>query len=495
MAALTVFAVTASLNLSTVPASAATAAMPYDFDGDGDPDLVVGVPQMRIGSAHAAGAVVVLPASAGGVALSATLITQASPGVPGAREAGDGFGGSVASADFNWDGYADLAVGALGESVGRKDVAGSVTVMYGSARGLDTSRSVWIGRPGGSAQFALWGKSLVAADFNADGYPDLAVGASDDPVGTVRVLPGGAGGLRTTGVRVLGPEGGPSEGPIEFGGVLAAGDLDGDGSTDLVVGARGEELGNQGWQNASVSYCPGTASGPDACRRLAWGDDYAGLSGIAVGNMSGGALPEIAVGVPALNSREPDVFAAPGRVHVLELSAGPPTTIAHRKTIMQSSAGVPGSNEDRDAFGSTLALGDLDDDGYADLVVGAHGENSQRGRVTVVHGASTGWRTRGNCYYSQNTLGVPGVAEPGDGFGSALTLLDHDRDGHLDLTVGAPGENVEDGAITTLPGSSGCGFTANGSRTFSLARLGYPNPWRDDEGEPGWSFGSVFGRP
>jgi len=492
--ALAVFAAGVGWSVSSVPAGAAAAVKPYDFDGDGHPDLVVGAPGMAIHDMAWAGGVVVLPASGSGLSLHARLISQSSRGVPGASEEADFFGSSLASADFDGDSYADLAVGASGESVGGHDGAGSVTVVYGSARGLDTSRSAWIGQPGGSVSDANWGGSLVASDFNRDGYADLAVSApgtpwEDSPDGTVRVLSGSAGGLLSTGVPVLGSEGGSFDARPLYGYRLAAGDVDGDGFTDLVVGAHGENQQHEPDSEPvygpwSVSYCPGKVGGPTSCRRLATGQDASGLEDLAVGNMSGNPRPEIVVGLPQLGYGRADA----GRVQILQLTAGPSVTVTHRTTITQNSPGVPGANESEDWFGRSIALGDLDRDGYAELVVGAPGENSWRGRVTVVHGASTGWRTSGNCAFSQNTRGVPGVAEELDSFGSAVTLLDHNGDRHLDLTVSASGENSDAGAVTTLRGSSGCGFTTRGSRTFGLATLGYHHQFNE-------GFGDDLGRP
>ena len=97
--------------LSASPAEAAGAARPYDFNGDGYPDLVVGAPSLQVGSVKEAGGVVVLPASARGLSLTERVISQSSRGVPGASEGKDRFGDAVASADFDRDGYADLAVG------------------------------------------------------------------------------------------------------------------------------------------------------------------------------------------------------------------------------------------------------------------------------------------------------------------------------------------------------------------------------------------------
>jgi hypothetical protein len=175
-----------------------------------------------------------------------------------------------------------------------------------------------------------------------------------------------------------------------------------------------------------------------------------------------------------------------GEVRILQLDAGTPMKVTRQDTLTQDRRGVPGSQEDGDAFGSSVALGDIDRDGYVDMVIGAIGENNYRGQVTVVHGAAAGYRTSGNYFYSQNSPGIPGTAEQstvpapgsslgGDRFASAVSLRDHNRDGRLDLTVGADGENGDSGAITTLRGS-GRGFTTTGARTFGLATLGYPRP-------------------
>jgi hypothetical protein len=67
-----------------------------------------------------------------------------------------------------------------------------------------------------------------------------------------------------------------------------------------------------------------------------------------------------------------------------------------------------------------------------------------------------------------------------------VTLLDHNRDRRLDLTIGAPGENKASGMITTLPGS-GKKFSTGKSRTFGLSKLGYRYPSKAE-------FGTSIGR-
>ena len=114
---------------------------------------------------------------------------------------------------------------------------------------------------------------------------------------------------------------------------------------------------------------------------------------------------------------------------ILRLGTAGGLSVVSRTELSEDSPGVPGSDKyGRDAFGYSLALGNIDRDGWADLVVGAPGYKQERGRVTVVHGARSGWRTKGNYAFTQNTKGIPGKAEWGDWFGGSITLLDHNRE-------------------------------------------------------------------
>ncbi len=486
------------MSLSGEPAVAAPVlATPYDFDGNGYPDLAIGAPAMRVGSVRGAGGVTVLPASKKGLSLREKVITQSSRGVPGASEKGDQFGFSTASADFNRDGFADLAVGQPGEKLGAISHAGTVTVVYGSRKGLDTSSSVAITQAGGARSDAAWGQSLAAADFDIDGYPDLAVGApssiQQDTMlsGTVSILPGSVRGLGSNPVTVLtaqqsaDPSNYAKDGDVLFGAHLTTGDLDGDHDADLVVVSKGG-LSNGDWYPGSVTACftqPGRLGG---CRRLL--HDDAGFAAVAIGNVSGDSVPEIVITEPTPSAEDQEAGSAPnyGYVTILHLRNAGGISVALVTYLWEDSSGVPGSANFDDGFGSSVAVGDIDRDGFADLVVGAPGANYERGRATVIHGARSGYRTGGNYSYTQNTKGIPGKAERRDLFGGSLTLLDHNRDGRLDLTVGAPGENKKSGVVTTLPGS-GKQFSTSRSRTFGLSRLAYRHP-----GEA--QFGASLGR-
>jgi hypothetical protein len=312
------------------------------------------------------------------------------------------------------------------------------------------------------------------------------VGAPSLWGGLVGILSGGPGGLSSTPKTVLTgqPESATEpeneDGDYWFGAGLGTGDLDGDHDADLVVMSEGEAW-EGGFHPGSVTACLAGSGRLGSCRRLL--HDDGGLTAIAVGNMSGDALPEIVVGRVGWDDYGPSNSG----VTILRLGTAGGLSVVSRTELSEESPGVPGSDEDgRDAFGYSLTLGDIDRDGWADLVVGAPGYRNERGRVAVIHGTRSGWRTTGNYMFTQNSKGIPGKAERGDWFGGSLTLLDHKRDGRLDLTIGAPGENKDSGAITTLPGS-GKKFSTGKSRTFGLSKLRYRYPTKAE-------FGASLGR-
>ena len=113
-------AVAGIMCLTVPPAEAAPAlAKPYDFDGNGYVDLAMGAPSLRVGSVLAAGGVVVLPFSKKGLSRREQVILHRRPAsdCPAGRRSTTWFGYAVASADFNRDGYADLAVGQPNDTV------------------------------------------------------------------------------------------------------------------------------------------------------------------------------------------------------------------------------------------------------------------------------------------------------------------------------------------------------------------------------------------
>jgi hypothetical protein len=115
------------------PALAQPATVPTpDFDHDGFGDLAVGVPGEGVGGAAAAGAVVVLFGSAGGLG-GGRLLTQANP------EPGDRFGSSLDTGELTDAGQ--LGAGAPGETVAGRAAAGAGTVLFGDGGGLGAGGS------------------------------------------------------------------------------------------------------------------------------------------------------------------------------------------------------------------------------------------------------------------------------------------------------------------------------------------------------------------
>jgi hypothetical protein len=145
----------------------------------------------------------------------------------------------------------------------------------------------------------------------------------------------------------------------------------------------------------------------------------------------------------------------------------------------QNSSGVPESPEPGDAFGSALAVGDFDADGYDDLAIGAPGEDGGAGTVHVLRGSPAGLTTSGTRRFTQATAGIPGDPDPGDGFGAALAAGRFDAGESEDLAIGAPGEDGG-GAVHVLPSAA-----ASGAKRLSRATA-------DLEGSPATGFGTVL---
>ena len=121
----------------------------------------------------------------------------------------------------------------------------------------------------------------------------------------------------------------------------------------------------------------------------------------------------------------------------------------------QSTAGVPGNDEDFDLFGSSTAFGDFNTDGCADLAIGARGEDDSAGTVTILYGTPRGLITADAQRFT--IAGLFG-SDPGapQGFGTTLAVGDLNNDLVDDLAVGAPtmqvGRDVFAGAVAVVFG-------------------------------------------
>ena len=495
-----VMAVTAAAGaVSPVPAEAAvraaarcTSGVPGDVNGDGFAEVAVGEP----GNDKGRGSVHLFYGSRRGLVVDATgtsrndqYLTQATSGVPGKAEAGDGFGTTTLLADLNGDGCADLAVGSPGENSG----TGWVQVFFGSPTGLKTTGVQSLALPGltgspASAPGQGLGDTLAAADLDGDSVDDLVAGVSGfrvaaaESAGAVAVVYGGATGLQLTRSVLLTRDTAGIPGAAEeyggFGSGVTTGDFDGDGAAELAVGSTNGVSGGSvqlisrtagGRFGGEEPVGPGSAGLPgDAGRFCAFGFVLAG------GDVDGDGRDDLAIADPGFGCHDEETEFGMGAVVLLPGSSGGLTT-AGSQLWTQGSPGVEGTARLGNVFGESLALAPLDRGATADLAIGAPGDGD--GSVTVLLGSSAGLTTAGagGTRFTQATTGIPGTPEIGDAFGDTVTAARLQSRSQATLVIGVPGEDVgkirDAGAITQMPiGSSGP--TATGSRTVTANTAG-----------------------
>lgn len=367
--------------------------------------------------------------------------------------------GGVTS-DFDGDGRPDLAVASPYESVSGRVRAGSVTILYGSGQKAALTQAS-PGVPGEPESGDSFGSALAVGDFNGDGCADLAVGASEEFVGTpqagadgngvVQVFHGSRGGLKPGKQLAL-----AKASSDRYGAALAAGDLDGDRDDELVVGApllgHGGGVTIHGMKGRKPFTITQETGWIGQVGRVTdqWG------AALATGDFNGDGRAELVIGAPA------DTVTMDGQ--------GSITVLDPRKKkaalYTQNSARFKGEAEKWDAFGASLASGDFNADGRDDLAIGAPGEGlsaNQRamdygdGMVQIVYGARKGIAAGRREAWTQRVL--KGEPRYFDRFGASLVAGDFNGDGDDELAIGVPGES----AVQVLAGTRSGGLTRKGN--------------------------------
>ena len=380
-----------------------------DFNNDGFEDLAIGVPFEDIGGilidSDFAGVVNVIYGGPPGLAAPGNQIWhQDSDGIAGVADFLDFFGDALAAGATM-----ALKTWQLGSQLRDNQEPRGQRDLWRSRRpGGPRQPDLAPGPPrycrGGAEAGDFFGNALAAADFNNDGFADLAIGVPEEDIGgvedagAVNVIYGGPGGLAAPGNQIWHQDrfsiDGEAEADDSFGEALATGDFNNDGFEDLAIGVPGE--------NTDV-----------------------GAVNVIYGGPSGG-------------------LAAPGN-----------------RTWNQNSVSIAGQAGAGDNFGQALAAGHFNNDGFEDLAIGVPGENTDVGAVNVIYGGPGGLAAPGNQFWHQDSFGIAEQREQGDNFGSALAAGNFNRDGFEDLAIGVPVEDIggieNAGAVNVLYGAANAG--------------------------------------
>jgi hypothetical protein len=371
----------------------------------------------------------------------------------GTNDTRDRYGTAMVIADFNGDGYDDLAIGAPNEDLTTDD-EGMVYVYRGTSRGLvfwqQISHATCAATPVGGEKF---GAALVAGRFDEDELLDLAIGAPSEMVGGVRAgavfvlrgTPRGLEPLRT--ITETSPTMFTAQASDQFGAALAAADLIQAARDALIIGAPGDRDPSGATTTGAVyayyfskdglGISPGTRVGGTTGSRLG--------SAFAVGRMDAGLRFDVAVGAPGFQINTGRVVFMTGQ----NVSTGTPLAtwvglLAEKTTLDGTASGT--------RFGETVAFGNIGalDPLVMDLVVGSPSFSSARGRVQVFD------------LFSDFTTAPPinilhSGALPGSRLGAALAIGNIDNSAGTplpDLVIGEPGSNGSRGSIAIVRGNT-----------------------------------------
>lgn len=424
-----------------------------DVDGDGLGDVLLGAPKLGV--------------------KGTVRVEYGVPRPPQLLEDGTAdasFGAALAgNCDFDGDGYSDVAIGGPFHDALFMADAGGVWVWYGSENGIagELTNAPWkiVGGPGNNL-----GRAVACGDLNGDGLSDLIVGS----IGRAQVFLGHPSGLSTASTWSVSSAG------LSYGGEVAfVGDVNRDRFGDMLVSETGYSTGTP-FLGRAMLYL-GSATGPSTTPAQTFvGEQSAGQFATAIagaGDVNHDGYADIAIG--AFGHDNSSSVQDVGKLYVYHGGpAGPATTASFTAT------GSSGGSE----FGRSVApAGDVDADGYSDIVVGAPSRagSSIVGFVRVYYGGS------GGLTGSSSTL--PG---PNHNYGSAVAATDMNGDGFSDLVFSADLLGANDGRVLQAISNQADEYDGQptGHYARQLNRLDSPVADQSKEPTPGHQRVTANGR-
>jgi hypothetical protein len=437
-----------------------------DVNGDGHVDLLIGAEQYepsvsstRFGPGR--GYVIFGNSTVGASGLLNLSSLSGGDGFKLSGETlGDRCGYAVSGAgDVNKDGYADWLIGApnYNSNTGRSYLAlGGPSVGSSGVLPLSSLSGANGFKLNGQQQGDSSGASVSAAgDINRDGYADWLIGAPNYNSNTGRSYlvfggpgVGGSGALSLS--SLSGVNGfklnGENEDDSSGVSVSATGDINSDGFVDLVIGADGYDGGN----SEGASYVVFGASGVGSSGSLSLSslsgvngfqltgeaaNSYSGISVSAAGDINGDGHADLLIGAKGYNSN-----AGRGYVVFGGFGIGSSGTLSLSSLNGVNGFKLDGESGSSDSSGSVSTAGDINGDGYADLLIGAEGYNSNTGRSYVVFGGpgvGSGGLLNLSSLNGLNGFKLDGEAM-GDHSGHVVRASDINSDGLMDILIGAP---------------------------------------------------------
>ncbi|HRP92387.1 MAG TPA: integrin alpha, partial [Ignavibacteriaceae bacterium] len=380
-----------------------------DVNGDGYEDIIVGAPNNDGGGSDFGSVYIYFGGSTIDNTADVIMIGEAS---------GDDFGYSVSSArDINGDGYDDVIVGAYANDAGGSN-AGRAYIYFGGAIMNNSADVILTGAAAGD----LFGFSVsTAGDVNGDGYSDVIVGAyandaGGSNAGRAYIYFGGSVMNNTADVILTGVA------AADFFGcsVSSAGDVNGDGYSDVIVGAQSNDAGGSNAGRAYIYFGgPAMNNIADVILTGAAANDLFGISVSTAGDVNGDGYSDVVVGAQQNDAGGNNA----GRSYIY-----------FGGSVIDDIADVILTGEVADDyFGTSVSsAGDVNGDGYSDVLVGANLNDAggiDAGRAYLYLNSLTG-------------LDIPDEfftgAAANDWFGySVSTAGDVNGDGYDDVIVGA----------------------------------------------------------